>query len=70
MGKGPIKMDSGMSDVGGGGGDGQLFHSEVLFLFRQYLENRALSPVLEMRWQWAWPLLPLLACDTLPSGYH
>lgn len=47
-------------------GVGQAAGSEMLFLFSQCLENRAVSPVLEMRWQWAWPLLPLLAMTLCP----
>lgn len=47
-------MASGASD-----GVGQA--EKMLSLFIQCLENRAMGPALEMRWQRAWPLLPLLA---------
>lgn len=54
-------MASGMSD-----GVGQAEGSEMLFLFIQCLETRAASPALERRWQWARPLLLLLAATLCP----
>lgn len=50
-------------------GVGQAESSEMLFLFSQCLENRAVSPALEMRWQWAWPLLPFLATTLGPVTF-
>lgn len=57
-------MASRMSD-----GVRQAEGSEMLFLFSQCLENRAVSPALEMKWQRAWPLLPLLAMTLCPVAF-